>query len=130
MSSRIHLFPVSPRRKDRVRGTMNERGDCSSMPGGSGIAAHARQVHESTLKIIPYTLTQQDFSNYSALMDAELAALEDKIRQATSLCRRLRDENRDLRLQVAALEHDRRNLSEKIDGARSRLEGLLQRIPE
>ena len=43
---------------------------------------------------------------------------------------RLRDENRDLRLQIAALEHDRRNLSEKIDGARSRLEGLLQRIPE
>lgn len=63
-------------------------------------------------------------------MDAELAALEDKIRQATSLCRRLRDENRDLRLQIAALEHDRRNLSEKIDGARTRLEGLLQRIPE
>jgi cell division protein ZapB len=63
-------------------------------------------------------------------MDAELAALEDKIRQATNLCRRLRDENRDLRLQVAALEHDRRNLSEKIDVARSRLEGLLQRIPE
>jgi len=63
-------------------------------------------------------------------MDAELAALEDKIRQATNLCRRLRNENRDLRLQVAALEHDRRNLSEKIDVARSRLEGLLQRIPE
>ena len=63
-------------------------------------------------------------------MDAELAALEDKIRQATSLCRKLRDENRDLRRQLAATESDRRQLSEKIDGARSRLEGLLQQIPE
>ena len=63
-------------------------------------------------------------------MDAELAALEDKIRQATDLCRQLRDENRDLRRQLIALEGDRRQLSEKIEGARSRLEGLLQRIPE
>jgi cell division protein ZapB len=63
-------------------------------------------------------------------MDAELTALEEKIRLATSLCHRLRDENRELRLQLAALESDRRQLSEKIDGARNRLEGLLQRIPE
>lgn len=89
-----------------------------------------RHDHESTLKIIPYTLTQQDFSNYSAAMDAEFATLEDKIRQAANLCRKLRDENRDLRQQLATLENDRRQLSEKIDGARNRLEGLLQRIPE
>ena len=89
-----------------------------------------RADHESTLKINPYALTQQDFSNYSALMDAEFATLEDKIRQAANLCRKLRDENHDLRLQLASLENDRRHLSEKIDGARSRLEGLLQRIPE
>ena len=63
-------------------------------------------------------------------MDAELAALEEKIRLATTLCHRLRDENRLLRKQLAALENDRQQLSEKIDGARSRLEGLLQRIPE
>jgi cell division protein ZapB len=75
-------------------------------------------------------LTQQDFSNYIASMDAELAALEDKIRQATSLCLRLRNENRDLRQQLVALESDRKQLSEKIDHARNRLEGLLQRIPE
>lgn len=63
-------------------------------------------------------------------MDAELAALEEKIRLATTLCHRLREENRDLRQQLVALESDRRQLSDKIDGARSRLEGLLQRIPE
>lgn len=63
-------------------------------------------------------------------MDIELAALEEKIRQTTQLCRLLRDENRDLRQQMAELESDRKRLSEKIDGARDRLEGLLQRIPE
>ena len=63
-------------------------------------------------------------------MDIELSALEDKIRQAMELCRRLRDENRQLRQQLADVESDRRQLSEKIDGARDRLEGLLQRIPE
>jgi len=63
-------------------------------------------------------------------MDIDLAPLEEKIRQAAQLCQRLRDENRDLRRQIADLEGDRRVLQEKIDGARSRLENLLQRMPE
>ena len=63
-------------------------------------------------------------------METELSALEVKIRQAIELCRRLRDENRLLRQQLAEAESDKRLLSEKIDGARDRLEGLLQRIPE
>ena len=63
-------------------------------------------------------------------MDAELAALEEKIRQAAALCRQLRDENRDLRSQLATLATDRSRLTEKVDGARSRLEMLLKQIPE
>jgi len=63
-------------------------------------------------------------------MDMELSALEDRIRQAMDLCRRLRDENRQLRQELADAESLRKQLSEKIDGARNRLEGLLQRIPE
>ncbi len=63
-------------------------------------------------------------------MDAQLVELEDKIRQAAALCVRLRDENRDLRAQVAALAGDRRQLAEKLDGARARLETLLKQIPE
>lgn len=63
-------------------------------------------------------------------MDTEISALEDKIRQATQLCRSLRDENRELRQQLADVETYRKKLSEKIDSARDRLEGLLQRIPE
>ncbi len=63
-------------------------------------------------------------------MDIDLASLEEKIRQAAQLCQRLRDENRNLRRQIADLEGDRRVLQEKIEGARSRLENLLRRMPE
>jgi cell division protein ZapB len=63
-------------------------------------------------------------------MESELATLEDKIRQAARLCQRLRDEVRGLRQQLAALQGDKRQLAEKIDGARSRLEHLLRQIPE
>jgi cell division protein ZapB len=63
-------------------------------------------------------------------MDSELAALEEKIRQAAELCRRLREENSDLRQQVLKLESDRKRLADKIEGARSRVENLLSRFPE
>jgi cell division protein ZapB len=63
-------------------------------------------------------------------MDAEFTALEEKVRQTALLCQRLREENRDLRDQLAALQGDRRLLAEKIDGARSRIENLLSQIPE
>ena len=63
-------------------------------------------------------------------LDIDVALLEEKIRQTVQLCRRLRDENRDLRRQISGLEGDRRALDEKIEAARSRLEHLLQRIPE
>lgn len=63
-------------------------------------------------------------------MDAALAALEEKIRQAAQLCQRLRDENRGLRQQLAGLQGDKKQLSEKIDGARTRLESLLKQIPD
>jgi len=63
-------------------------------------------------------------------MESELATLEDKIRQAARLCQRLRDEVRGLRQQLAALQGDKRQLAEKIDGARNRLAHLLRQIPE
>lgn len=80
--------------------------------------------------MIPYALTRQDFSNYSVPMEAELAALEEKVRLATQLCVRLREENNRLRQQLSVLETDRKKLSEKIDGARNRVENLLLQFPE
>jgi len=63
-------------------------------------------------------------------MDAEIASLEEKIRQAAALCKQLREENRDLRLRLDTLADERSRLSDKVDGARSHLETLLKQIPE
>jgi cell division protein ZapB len=75
-------------------------------------------------------LTELDFSNYSASMDAEMVALEERIRQAVDLCQRLRGENSDLRQRLAQLQSENRQLADKITSARERLEGLLEQIPE
>ena len=63
-------------------------------------------------------------------MDAELAALEEKISQAVALCKRLSEENRDLQSQLRTLASDKTRLAEKVAGARARLETLLKQIPE
>jgi len=72
----------------------------------------------------------QDFPHYSGAMESELSALEDRIRRAADLCQRLRAENNDLRQRIAQLQSENKHLSEKILGARDRLEGLLRQIPE
>ena len=62
-------------------------------------------------------------------MEAEFSSLEAKVAQFVALCERLREENRDLRRQLVAAQNDAKRLNEKIDGAKSRLEGLLNRLP-
>jgi cell division protein ZapB len=62
-------------------------------------------------------------------VDAEFNSLEAKVAQFVSLCERLRAENLALRQQLVAAQNDAKRLNEKIDGARSRLEGLLNRLP-
>jgi len=63
-------------------------------------------------------------------MDGELQALEDRIRQAAELIKRVREENMDLRQRVAALEVENRRLSEKVESAAQKVEALLARIAE
>lgn len=75
-------------------------------------------------------MTRQDFSQYSVKMDAELKALEDKISQAVMLCQRLRAENSHLRQELAAAKDESKRMHAKIEAASSRLEDLLQHIPE
>jgi len=62
-------------------------------------------------------------------VDAEFNSLEAKVAQFVSLCERLRTENLALRQQLLAAQKDAKRLNEKIDGAKSRLEGLLNRLP-
>ena len=65
----------------------------------------------------------------AARVDAEFNSLEAKVAQFVSLCERLRAENQDLRQQLAAARTDAKRLNDKIDGAKARLEGLLNRLP-
>lgn len=75
-------------------------------------------------------MTRRDFDLYSAAMDEQLSALEERIHQAVELCRRLRAENDELRQQVAQLNNENKRLADKIDAAKARLQGLLEQIPE
>lgn len=63
-------------------------------------------------------------------MDRDLFALEERIEQFIALCQNLRSENQDLRTRVANLEVERNRLNEKIETACSRLESLVEQIPE
>ena len=63
-------------------------------------------------------------------MEAELNSLDDKISQLVQLCHRLRTDNSELRQQLVAAQNQSKQLTEKIEAARQRLENLLNRIPE
>ena len=63
-------------------------------------------------------------------MEIELNALETKIRQMAQLCQNLRADNQKQRQQVAALGGNNKVLSERMIYARTRMESLLQKIPE
>jgi len=66
---------------------------------------------------------------HSCAVEAEFSSLETKVAQFVALCERLRAENSDLRRQLAAAQTDAKRLHEKINGAKDRLEGLINRLP-
>jgi len=63
-------------------------------------------------------------------MDAELKSLERKLSQFVELCQRLRDDNQQLRQQLASAINDNKQLADKIGTATNRLETLLDQLPE
>ncbi len=63
-------------------------------------------------------------------MDRDLFALEERIEQFITLCQNLRTENQELRTRMAGLEVERNRLNEKIETACSRLESLMEQMPE
>ena len=64
-----------------------------------------------------------DGADPKTVIDAELAALEQRITQITDLVTRLRHENSTLRGENAALRV-------KVDSALMRLQRLLEKLPE
>jgi cell division protein ZapB len=70
-----------------------------------------------------------EICNIVRRVDAEFNSLEAKVAQFVTLCERLRAENITLRQQLVAAQNDAKRLHEKIDGAKTRLEGLLNRLP-
>ena len=63
-------------------------------------------------------------------MHAELDTLEAKIRQVAELCHTLRRENIALRQQLLSAQQDSKQLATRLDAARTRLQGLLDTLPE
>jgi cell division protein ZapB len=63
-------------------------------------------------------------------MDPELSALEEKLAQLVTRLKTLREENRDLRQQLAARADENVRLGEKLGAAKTRIEALLKQIPE
>jgi cell division protein ZapB len=67
---------------------------------------------------------------YSRAMHAELDTLEAKIRQVAELCHTLRQDNIALRQQLLAAQQDNKQLTTRLDAAKTRLRALLETLPE
>ncbi len=63
-------------------------------------------------------------------MEPELSVLEERLDQVVQRFKALREENRDLRQQLAARTDENVRLGEKLNAARTRIEALLKLIPE
>jgi uncharacterized protein (TIGR02449 family) len=63
-------------------------------------------------------------------VDPELSALEERIELLVQRLKALREENRDLRQQLATRTDENARNVEKLAAARSRIEALLKQIPE
>lgn len=63
-------------------------------------------------------------------MNSDLKSLEEKVNQLLCLYQNARTENVGLRLQLSQTSAENERLSEKIHVAASRLEMLLNNIPE
>ncbi|HZV98882.1 MAG TPA: hypothetical protein VFF74_07820 [Methylophilaceae bacterium] len=63
-------------------------------------------------------------------MEADLKALEEKVTQLIKLCQTLRNENLQLRQDLAQAQDDSRQLKDNMALASMRLEALIERLPQ
>lgn len=62
-------------------------------------------------------------------MESDLQTLEDRVNTLAMLCQQLRKENSELRQHAVTLKNENRRLSDKVDGAKARVETLLAQLP-
>ena len=74
-------------------------------------------------------MTKKGFSNYSAGMDVDLKALEEKLTQLIALCQQMRAENLELRQDLAQAQDQSKQLKDNMVQASIRLEALVERLP-
>ena len=75
-------------------------------------------------------MTYQHFSNYSQGMENQLRALETKLALLIMNSGKLRAENHQLRQDLAQVQSTNRQLGDKMDSAKMRLEKLLLTLPD
>lgn len=75
------------------------------------------------------TLTHGAGFPYSQVMDLDLKGLEERVAQLIELSRRLRAENGSLRQQLVVAHNENKQLGERMEAARLRVESLLERMP-
>ena len=63
-------------------------------------------------------------------MEQEISTLEERLALVLARFKALREENRDLRQQLAVRTDENARNAEKLVAARSRIEALLKQIPE
>ena len=59
---------------------------------------------------------------------SKINKLEEQVNELLELCKRLGDENADLRAQLQHLTSERANLLEQKEHARSHVEGMISRL--
>ena len=62
-------------------------------------------------------------------MDLDLKGLEERVSQLIELSRLLRAENGTLRQQLVVAHNENKQLAERMESARQRVEALLERVP-
>jgi cell division protein ZapB len=63
-------------------------------------------------------------------METEINSLDEKVQQLAQLCQKLRTNNSELRQQLLSAKHENERLNEKITTASSRLESMLEKLPD
>jgi cell division protein ZapB len=108
----------------RKRNDYSPAAACAAPSGGP--APHIRKHIQNHLLFLDAMMVLQ----HSARVEAEFSALEAKVAQFVNVCDRLRAENIDLRQQLVAAQNDAKRLTDKIEGAKVKLESLISRLPD